>query len=277
MTIKKIRKTIARILLIGFVVLIGTLAWGQLSIHTLPTSKPKDTFRIISMNVSAGNMLSLQAQDELIRSEPDIIAVIEWNGNNLDLRKFDSAGYKAVIDHPRKTVHGICVLSKLPGEVHILESPVLTPCTLPVGQFRFRINQTPFCLFAVHAPPPVQACAETTGDYLGAIASWISEGRLNQDIGIGKPGDKVLITGDLNTLPFQNALVLFKKAGMTDHYSTFNFIAPTWKPYKRWPYLAKIDYILIPKGIACKDQLRFEIDGSDHLGVLGDIGMIGIE
>ncbi len=229
------------------------------------------------MNVSPGNVLSQKVQDELIRSEPDIITVIEWNGDNLDLRKFDSAGYLVILNHPRKTVHGLCILSKTPGEIQLIESPVVTPCSLPIGQFRFKINQTQFCLFAVHAPPPVQACAGTTEGYLEAVVSWISEGKLKQDIGIGKPGDRVLIAGDLNTLPFQNALALFKKAGMYDHYSTFNFAAPTWKPYKRWPYLGKIDYILVSKGIPCEDQLRFKIAGSDHLGVLGDISTMGIE
>lgn len=277
MKLGKLAKRTYLTLLFGILLIACIIILGQLAIQTLPASKPKETFRIISMNVSAGNMLSIQAQDELIRSEPDIIAVIEWNGANLDLRKFDSAGYSPVLNHPGKGVHGLCILSKLHGEVQLIQSPIITPCALPIGQFRFKIKETPFCLITLHAPPPFRGCAGTTDDYLDTVMTWIGEGKLKQDIDIGKSGDRVLIAGDLNTLPFQNALNQFRKAGMRDHYSAFNFVAPTWKPYKSWPYLGKIDYILIPKGIACKDQLRFEINGSDHLGLVGDIGMGEIE
>lgn len=229
------------------------------------------------MNVSAGNILTQKVQDDLIPSEPDIITVIEWTGDNLDLRKFDSAGYRVILDHPRKTVHGLCILSKIPGEVNLIESPVLTPCALPIGQFRFKINQTSFCLFALHAPPPVEACEGSTEAYLNAISRWIEAGKLRQEIGIGQTGDLILITGDLNTVPTQDAIQPFKNAGLYDHFSPYNLAASTWKPYKRSPYLAKIDYILIPKGIQCQGQIRFDPGNSDHLGLLADIVIEGIK
>ncbi|HCS20808.1 MAG TPA: hypothetical protein DIW47_09655 [Bacteroidetes bacterium] len=277
MKLRKSVKIIFRTLLLGILLIACIIFWGQLSIQNLPASKPKDSLRIITMNVAAGNVLSQETQDRLIRSESDILVVIEWNGDNLDLRKFNSVGYSVILNHPGKAVHGLCILSKLGGEGLLINSPIITPCALPIGQFRFKIKDTPFCLFALHAPPPVTACAGTTDDYLDTIVSWIADGKLNQDIGIGKSGDRVLIAGDLNTLPFQNSLVQFRKAGLLDHYSPYNFVAPTWKPYKRSPYLAKIDYILVPKGIPCENQLRFEIAGSDHLGLMGDIVTIGIE
>lgn len=163
MTRKIIIKTVKALCVVYIVILL----LGNFNITLIKT---KDQLRIISMNISAGNILSTVLQNNLIETQPDIIILIEWTGNNLDLAKFKKEGYYVILDHPRKKVHGLCILSKIDGLSTVIEAPVETPCALPLGQFRFKWQDSAITLFAIHAPPPVPSCKGTTSDYLKAVA-----------------------------------------------------------------------------------------------------------
>lgn len=223
------------------------------------------------MNVSADNILPTSLQNNLILSKPDIIVIIEWTGNNLDLQKFARAGYQTILNHPRKKVHGICILSRLNCVSTILEAPIKTPCTLPLGQFRFNWQNKHFTLLAIHAPPPAPSCKGTTSSYLETIADWIEQGKLSSNIGIGKKDDIVLIAGDLNSLSFGDGVNTLRKKQLNDSHAKHHFIAPTWKPFKQFPYLARIDYILFSSELKLTITKRFIINNSDHLGLLTDL------
>lgn len=269
------QKTTSKLLLSIFVLTLVSLGvlitMGNVNVDKLPIEKTERQLRVISMNVSADNVLPTSLQDNLIKTQPDIIVVIEWTGNNLDLNKFSKAGYQTILNHPRKKVHGICVLSKLKGISTIIEAPIKTHCTLPLGQFRFKWQDKYFSLFAIHAPPPVPSCKGTTSKYLEAIADWVDNGKLNSNIGIGKKDDIVLMAGDFNSLSFQNGIESLLKNGLKDKHSKYNFINPTWKPIKPFPYLARIDYILYSNELKLSITRRFHIDNSDHLGIMADL------
>ncbi len=260
-------------MLIAIFIIGGMLVWGQFSIKELPLFKAGNGLRLMSMNITAGNKLSTDDQEAMLQSEPDIIVLVEWTGDNLDLSKFEKAGYSQIINHPRKVVHGLCILSKLEGRATIIESPVETPCALPIGQFRFEFEDRFYCLFAIHAPPPVLSCQGTNASYLQEIATWLSEGRLNQDKDIGMRNDLVLLAGDFNTLPKTASIDAFKAAGFSDYFHPYNLSKATWKPMNSIPYLARIDYILFPDELLCKEQFRFEIKKSDHLGLIADFAL----
>lgn len=92
------RKIFRLQLALGFLAMILVLCAlifliGNYSIDKLPITKTKNQLRIVSMNVSAGNILSSLLQDNLIQTQPDLIILIEWTGNNLDLKKFNNIGY----------------------------------------------------------------------------------------------------------------------------------------------------------------------------------------
>lgn len=270
------RKIFRLQLLLGFLAIILVLCVlifliGNYSIDKLPITKAKNQLRIVSMNVSAGNILPNLLQDNLIQTQPDIIILIEWTGNNLDLKKFNNIGYKTVLNHPRKKVHGLCILSKFDGHSTIIEAPIKTPCTLPLGQFRFKWEDNNITLFAVHAPPPVPSCKSTTFDYLEAVANWIENGELLSDLGIGKQGDNLILAGDFNSLPFSNGIKKLKNKHLQDTYSPYNFISPTWKPFRLSPYMVKIDYIFFSNKFKSGTTYRFRIDKSDHLGLVTDL------
>lgn len=273
MTRKKLFKIAFGFISILLVLTIVLLLIGNIGIDKLPISKTKtdNNLRIVSMNVSADNILSSSYQDNLIETKPDIIVVIEWTGNNLDLTKFRQAGYLTILDKPRKKVHGICILSKIDGVSTIIEAPIETPCTLPLGQFRFKWHDKNITLFAIHAPPPVPACKGTTSIYLKAIADWSIEGNLSSDLGVGKAGDHLILTGDFNSLPFDSGVEKLRSKQLQDNYSKSSFTSPTWKPFKCFPYIAKIDYILFSSYFRHIDSYRFTIDNSDHAAVMTDL------
>lgn len=277
MTIKRIFKIVFRIFIFSTLILIGLLLWGELTIQSLPIEKPDNKIRIVSMNVSSDNVLSELDQRKLINSKADIIVVLEWNGKNLNIEEFEKAGYRTILNQSRKKVHGICILSQLMGDIHLLEAPIETPCSLPIGQFRFEYASQSVCLFAVHAPPPVEGCKQTTSLYLTEIASWIKNGKLIREIGIGQKDDLVIVAGDLNSLPWQNGLAQLNASGLLDTDHKYNLSKSTWMPLKHSIHIAKIDYILFPEYFKASKSVRFNIENSDHLGILTDIEISNFE
>lgn len=271
MTLKNSFKLLIGLLTSTLVLGGGLIFLSNLHIDKLPIAKTNKDLRIVSMNVSADNILSSSFQDNLILSQADIIVIIEWTGNNLNLDKFAKAGFQTILNHPRKKVHGICILSKLSGISSIIEAPIKTPCTLPLGQFRFKWQDNYLTLFAVHAPPPVPSCNGTTSDYLKATADWVDNGKLSSKIGIGEKGDHIIMAGDFNSLAFDNGIEKLKSKQLKDSYSKYNFTSPTWKPFRLFPYIAKIDYILYSTRFKSTATNRFLIDNSDHLGLLTDL------
>lgn len=273
MTLKKIFKIVFGFISILIVLTIALILIGNIGIKELPISKTNadNHLRIVSMNVSADNILSLSFQDNLIDTKPDIIVVIEWTGKNLDLIKFQQAGYLPILDKPRKKVHGICILSKIGGVSTIIEAPIETPCTLPLGQFRFNWHNKNITLFAIHAPPPVPACKGTTSIYLKSIADWSIEGNLSSDLGVGKAGDHLILAGDFNSLPFDSGIEKLRSKQLQDNYSKSSFTSPTWSPFKGFPYIAKIDYILFSSHFKHINSYRFKIDNSDHTAIMTDL------
>lgn len=269
------RKTLFKLLLalvVMIIILCGALSIiGNFRIDKLPIEKTDKQLRIISMNVSADNVLPTAFQDNLIQTQSDIIVVIEWTGNNFDLTKFAKAGYKIILNHPRKKVHGICILSKLDGLSTVIEAPIKTPCTLPLGQFRFKWQDRNITLFAIHAPPPVPSCKGTTSDYLKATADWIENGKLSSDFGVGKQGDNLILAGDFNSLSFDSGIEMLRSKDLIDNSSKYSVISPTWKPFKVFPYIAKIDYVFFSDKFKSSTSHRFYIDNSDHLGLVTDL------
>ncbi len=270
---KRILKGLIGASLIGAILWFILLFFSLFSIDNLSSRPSNNQLRILSMNVSAGNVLNNQLQNNIILSNPDIITIVEWTGDNIDLKKFNAAGYNIIINHPRKRVHGICILSKQKGQGEIIESPIKTPCALPLGQFRFKWQDRLITLFAVHAPPPVPSCEGTTSDYLIAISNWITDSRLNQNIGLGKAGDLTILAGDFNTVFLGGGIRLLKSKGLKDAHSSF--VGQTWKPFNGFPYIAKIDYILAPNLFSSMNSIRFNIDNSDHLGIQTDLEIRG--
>jgi exonuclease III len=223
------------------------------------------------MNLMAHNRLGKDFTEKLLNSQSDIIVILEWNGDNLPLQKFKEKGYHVLIDHPRKAVHGICVLSKIKGEAIVLDAPVATPCALPLGNIRFKWKEEYISLIAVHIPPPVSMCEGTNGPYMDAIASWVNKGRMTENKGVSRMNDPAILAGDFNCFPFNGSLGSIKDKGFNDAFGGLALTETTWKPLRKGPYLARIDYILSSAKFKTLNAYRYIIPGSDHLGITADL------
>ena len=244
---------------------------GNASIKKLPESNPTNSLRIVSMNILANNVLTEKLQRQLINSNPNIIVMLEWSGNNLVLTEFTSQGFRVVLNEPTRGVHGICMLSKLNGSASIIEAPIKTPCPIPIGQLRFEWQNSSISLFAIHAPPPIAACEATTGKYLNAVSKWFESGNLTTDIGAGKKGDQLILVGDFNSISLHQNIKRMKSKGLNDAHCDFCVTDQTWRPSSSFPYLVKIDYILTSGSLKSINAQRFRISKSDHLGLLADL------
>ncbi len=274
MQLKTVFKILKRILFCAAIIVLLIFAISWINIAKIPQEKPKNGLRILSMNVAAGNYLSNSLQAEIIGSQSDVIVLIEWTGNNINLDSFKRNGYKVLLDHPRKKVHGLCVLSKLDGVSAIIESTIETPCTLPIGQIRFHWKGQNISLFAIHAPPPVPACKGTTNEYIEAITEWIENGKLTKDIGIGKQNDLAIFAGDFNSFYFDKGIRKLKSKKLYDAFGKFPIFSQTWKPFTWSPHIARIDYILAPEKFVVDNTYRFFIPHSDHLGIIADFTLV---
>jgi endonuclease/exonuclease/phosphatase (EEP) superfamily protein YafD len=254
-------KYFGALLVVLCLIIIGA---GHFGIVTAPPAKPQGKLRLLTINVLGGNRLTDLTQQALLDAQADVLVLLEWNGNNLDLHKFIQAGYELVIDQPTRGVHGLALLSKIPGRAVYLDSPIESPCSLPLGTFTFFHREERYHLFAAHAPPPIPACGSTTAPYIEFIARQVSAGRLNS-------GERVLIAGDLNSFPLQAAMRDLRRRGLADSWSQWSPFAPTWRPLAWFPLLARIDYVLYPVEMRSLGAYRLAVEGSDHLGILQDL------
>jgi len=127
-------------------------------------------------------------------------------------------------------------------------------------------------VLGVHAPPPISTCKGTTIPTLETICSWVRDGVLQRDVGAGKTGDVVIIAGDFNMYPFHPVFHRFKEVGLRDVFREANWrLGLTWKPLSWLPPMVRIDYILTGKHFQTVNAYVFNIPGSDHRGVAGDL------
>jgi endonuclease/exonuclease/phosphatase (EEP) superfamily protein YafD len=252
------------------------LIWLLLSLpNTLPLPANNNSIlRVGTINLNYENKSSTEVSKSLIKTDFDILVILEWQGKNLDLKKLDNAGYKVFLNQPRKGTHGVCIVGKNSWNLQtsLIPSPVLGPCPMPIATARFKLNNQNITLLGVHVPPPVPTCKETTIPTIQKICSWIEKGVLKQNIGIGKKGDTVIIAGDLNMYPCHPQMNCFKEAGLQDIFEEGSWrFRPTWSPKGLFPAIIRLDYIFSSSIFAVSDSYSFTVPGSDHRGVIGDL------
>lgn len=258
-------------------VFIGITLIGMLL--SLPNTLPlpmnnSSIFRVGTINLNYENKSPSEVSKSLIKTDSDILVILEWQGKNLDLKRLKEAGYKVFLNKPQIGTHGICIIGKNSRNIHVslIESPVKGPCPIPIATARFKMNNRDITLLGIHVPPPVSACEKTTIPTIQEICSWIEKGVLNQNIGVGKKGDVVIIAGDLNMFSFHPQMSCFEESGLQDIVEEGSWrLNPTWSPKGLLPAMLRIDYIFVSSLFEVTDSYNFTVPASDHRGVIGDI------
>jgi endonuclease/exonuclease/phosphatase (EEP) superfamily protein YafD len=236
--------------------------------------KETNAIRIIAANLNFENPYHKQITKLLAELNADMLVILEFTGYNLDLSYFESRGYKIALKKPINSPHGICTITKtnLEVESELIEIPYKSPCQMPFTTIRFKKGNKFISLWGVHTPPPVPACEFKTSNTIGALASYVSDGKIVKDLGISKIGDFIIMAGDFNMFWFHPAISKLKSKGLTDSFSEINILpATTWSPFFWFPQFVGLDYIFCSNELTIVNSYIMKIDGSDHSCVITDI------
>ncbi len=240
----------------------------------LPEKKSPEIIRIAAVNLNYTNPRAKEVAEALLQTGFDLLIGLECTGKNININRLKKKGYRVVLDYPRRGTHGICIIAKqsLPLTTKVVSSPVAGPCAIPIGTARLQLKERYIVVLGVHAPPPISTCKGTTIPTLETICSWVRDGVLQRDVGAGEAGDIVVIAGDFNMYPFHPVFHRFKEAGLKDVFRVANWrLGLTWRPVNWLPPMVRIDYILTGKHFKIVNAYVFNIPGSDHRGVAGDL------
>ncbi len=247
-------------------------------VSTLPNDKNKpkeaDHIRLVTANIYYENKVPKAVATQLVETQADIISILELRKNNIDIHLLKDNGFTSIIHEPRKGTHGtyLGVHKSWKAQSSIVKSPVKGPCNMPIGTARLSKKNRRFSVLTIHAPPIIAACKNTNEPNIKAIANWIKDGKLIKDIGSAKSGDPVFVLGDLNALPFSEAIQALLTSDLQDTYKEANFLpGATWSPHTNVPAISRIDYIFSPQQYNVVDSWIFTLPGSDHRGVAADI------
>lgn len=229
--------------------------------------------RIVTANLYYANRRPAAASQRLAALNADVLVMLERSVDNLDTAMLSGADRIVVIDEPRAGTHGIAIIARaaLAPQAALLPAPAGGPCAMPMAVLRWRTRRDWLALVAIHAPPPIAACRNTNAPTLATLAGWVDGGRLSRDLGPARRGDRVLVAGDLNTLPGSTGMAALRVGGLVDSYAAVQWRpGPTWSPHRWLPAMARIDYILAPADLSVRRAATIGLPGSDHRAILAD-------
>lgn len=259
---------------------------AALTLVDLPTGPPpprsaaRGALRVVAANLALDNTSADAAGAALAELEADVLVVLEWTGSNAGTALELDRGLHVVLDHARPNAHGVLVLVREPLEAEAALEPTAVPgpCPLPVATVRLRLGATRLSVLGVHAPPPIEGCYGTNEPTLRWLGSLVAGGRLVRDLGAAREGDPVVLAGDFNALPGSAAMAALARRGLIDAHAESR-LRPvgTWTGSPAVPHLARIDYVLVPEGIAILGSWTVHLPGSDHRAVVADLAPPGRE
>lgn len=126
---------------------------------------------------------------------------------------------------------------------------------------RTTVAETEWLVAGIHAAPP----------QLGADA-WARDGELVADLVERHLDERMLLVGDFNAIDQHHTMRGVVDAGAVNTAST-RFWGETWDP--TWPVghpwipaFARIDHYLMTPSVNGWAPTYFEVDGTDHMGIL---------
>ncbi len=105
------------------------------------------------------------------------------------------------------------------------------------------------------------------------ISSIIGDGKIIKSTAALSVGDNVILGGDLNTFPTDPLLDNLLNSGLDNSFlSNPDKYDYTWSPWGV-SNISRIDYIFHSKNLVSQYQDCFDIDGSDHMGIIAGINL----
>ncbi len=263
-------------------VAVGLILAGALVaiLIALPTGFPpplrssRAVLRMACANLAFDNTDPLGAANVVERLEADLLILLEWTGENIDPALLSDPAWQKLLDEPRIGAHGVMVLARRPirADASLAPTPILGPCPLPIATVRLRAGADWLSVLGVHAPPPIEECEGTNAPTLEFFAELVEDGRLAEDLGVSRRGDRVVMAGDFNARPNSAGISAIRSRGLVDTHTQRRWLPiGTWTSSERVPHLIRIDYILVSRELRVVGSWTVNLPGSDHRAVIADL------
>ncbi len=214
-----------------------------------------NSLRVFHMNVLQPNNSYLQAIDQALASDADVISVQEvgpqWAAA---LQEGLLPAYPYSHIEPRTNCYGIALFSRTPFS----DVRTLTIHGAPFIEARLNVEGRPVRLLAVHTSSPISYDHfRRRNEQLAALAEHLAGG-----------DTATIVVGDLNTVPWDRAFQRFcARSGLR---STTPATQRTW-PSVGPLALIPLDHVLLSPGLSHTSLRTVDIPGSDHRGLVADL------
>ncbi len=246
------------------VVIVGHLVWTFEPCTRVEANAPEANadkpFRVFSTNVMAWNSSTDAIAQEILRAEPDVVAVQELSpvwAAQFSSPEFTRA-YPYRVEEVRTDASGSGIYARTP----LLEQDILDTPSMPVARATVRIQGTPVRIYSVHAlPPTYPAWVETWSRGLGAI----EEAARHEVL-------PVILAGDFNATQHSAWYARFSRSGFrSSHDLCGRALATTW-PNGLLPIPpVRLDHVFVSGRLACASIAEGVGRGSDHRPLIADL------
>ena len=211
--------------------------------------------RILHMNVLQPNERHDGVIAQALSANADLIAVQEVDGAWAEALSAGLEAYPYRVVEPRSNCYGIALFSRLP----LIDAQVIELHGTPLIEASVMIGKERVGFVTAHATSPISHHHfRKRNDQLKALAA-----RLD-------PRKPTIVAGDFNSVHWDDAF---------ERFCDRSGLRPVSRPGLRtWPAigpiaLIPIDHFFLSPGLNCTELRRIELPGSDHFGLVADIGI----
>lgn len=227
---------------------------------------PDTDLKIATANILINNSKNIES--DLLEEDCDIYLLHEAAiGVNLRSEPFKEKGYR-VFSHSgssNNAFNGV-LITRLDGEFKPVNLGYGTTSYIePFYSFSFVRAGRELLVIGVHIPPNIFMFPELEKQRERAIRD------ITEDINNGRDsmGREVILAGDFNTHPSDKLLNYILNSSLDDAILfNKNRYDNTWGPSLSPVNLARIDYIFVSKNLDTRYLDSFNIEGSDHRGLV---------
>lgn len=240
----------ASLLLMGTVAVVGPWLPGG-------GPAPLEPVRVVSVNAFDGNATPSEAAADIRAQDADLVVVVEGAS---------TVGARLRSEYPFSETAGVAdhlVVSRFP--VRFLSGLPEAPDDGRVSRWELTAPAGRVVVYGVHLRRPEPRD--------GAVRAPLLEQRLMIDAllrAVERETAPVLVVGDFN---FSDRTWAYRRlAGRLRDAGRATWAGPTYIRIRYRPFLLRIDHLFVAPEWCSGDSGRFTITGSDHRGVVADVG-----
>jgi endonuclease/exonuclease/phosphatase (EEP) superfamily protein YafD len=246
------------ILINAYVIYGGQAVFTPLSHTQSADNHTEQDIKILDFNVWKDNPDQTQALELIQNFNPDIVWLQEIKINAYH-KIYDTLAKKYLFSYPTKNkvaIQGDILLSKFPFDV-VPSDHIPLPLRHSLLHTKMRIGDKNVHFFGVHLQSPRSQKKLLLRDKQFALLSqYIQE---NTTL-----SDTIILTGDMNTVYWNNVLKDFRKKTHLNHHRTFTDIMPTWPSYLPEILQIPLDYVMTSSDMCVDNAIKTSATGSDH-------------